>query len=256
MKRTVFDGEDINVVEQDGLYGLEDRNSKPLTAIEYESVSPCFGGYIVTKNGKCGYVEFSHRDVEDEDEHGVCLGATNGNATAWVACIYDNAQIKRNGISFRKVNYSEDIPWSEDWFDSEEGRVYRDLAYINNYTSFDCFVDDAKYPFALLLKRAGHDEWIRFSPDTAIGPWREIPLSDTGIRCILCTNQFPEADNEYSFMLCSRTGWGVTRSSNTLEDAYTMLPEIVRCVAELGTDAAIAKLTGTAAKRYIRYHEI
>jgi len=255
MKKTVFD-DDILIVEQNGLYGLEDRNSRALTEIEYESVLPCFGGFILTKNGKCGYVDFSQRDVTDEDSHGVCLGAPNANAAAWIACVYDSAQIKRNGISLRNVNYAHDIPWSEDWYDCEEHRVYRDISYINNYCSFDCFVDEAKYPYALLLKRAGHDQWIKFSTDTAIGPWREIPLDDTGVRCVLCTNQFPDSENEYSFMLCSRSGWGLTASCSSLEESYGKLPEIVKCVAELGGDESIAKLTGAPVNPYIKYHEI
>lgn len=256
MKKTVFDSEGIIIVEQNGLYGLEDCNSKPLTAIEYETVSPCFGGFILTKNGKAGYVEFSHRDTAAEDSFGVSLGAANGNASAWIPCVYESAQIKRNGISFRNVNYSNEIPWSEDWFDNEEGRLYRDLSYINSYVSYDCFVDDAKYPFALLLKRAGHNDWIKFSPDSALGPWREIPLNDTGVRCILCTNQFPDAQSEYSFMLCSRMGWGMTASSNSLAQAYAQLPNIIKNIAELPIDEAIVKLTGAPANRYLKYHEI
>ena len=234
MKTIYCEYSEMSVIEENGKFGLEDKSGHLLLPMEYDKIlSVKVGGFVLSKNGRIGYVEFSDRERLMEDEYGVVLGDPNGCAQAFLPCIYDWVDAKRNGLAL----YSESEKDAKDlWFDYKSRTLYRNMRWVENFGDFDALLDLSNSSLMPELKRAGEDAWVRFPKDSSADPWRDIPLDTVGVRCILCMEEIVNEDDEdggtvdgyeYFFLLLYKNGWTPTRAKRSLAELYAELPAIM-----------------------------
>lgn len=250
MKKIYCECDQYLIVIGDCKFGIEDKSGHLLLPFEYDRIIVAYGikdgiGFILCKNGKFGYVEFGAREHLEENEHGVVLGDPNGCALAFLPCIYDWIEAKRNGLAI----YSEQEENIKDlWYDYKSHTLYRQVRYQKNLGDFDVLIDFSHGPCIPEIKRAGIDEWVRFPQDCGIdilervhtdiygvtfvlcSEWiteteekmREIPL-DSDIEAVFEAEEYEEINDEYleySFLLLYKNGWIATPTKRTLAELY------------------------------------
>ena len=250
MKKIYCECDQYLIVIGDCKFGIEDKSGHLLLPFEYDRIIVAYGikdgiGFILCKNGKFGYVEFGAREHLEENEHGVVLGDPNGCALAFLPCIYDWIEAKRNGLAI----YSEQEENIKDlWYDYKSHTLYRQVRYQKNLGDFDVLIDFSHGPCIPEIKRAGIDEWVRFPQDCGIdilervhtdiygvtfvlcSEWiteteekmREIPL-DSDIEAVFEAEEYEEINDEYleySFLLLYKNGWIATPAKRTLAELY------------------------------------
>lgn len=250
MKRIYSEFDQHIIVEENEKFGIEDKSGHLLLPFEYDRIIVAYGirddlGFILCKNGKFGYVEFDARDHLEEYEHGVVLGDPNGCALAFLPCIYDWIEAKRNGLAI----YSEREDDIKDlWYDYKSRTLYRKVRYQKNLGDFDVLIDFSHGPCIPEIKKAGVDEWVRFPKDCGIDIWGEVHTDFYGVTFVLCSEWITETEEkireipidpenesvfeaeeyeeitdeyvEYSFLLLYKNGWIATPAKRTLAELY------------------------------------
>ena len=124
MKRIYGESGQYSIAEENELFGIVDNSGHLLLPLEYDRITVAYGikdgfGFILCKNGKFGYVEFGRREHLNEYEDRVVPDDPNGCALAFLPCIYDGIETKRNGLAM----YSEREKEIKDlWYDLKVAR--------------------------------------------------------------------------------------------------------------------------------------
>jgi len=252
MKRMYDEYDQYVIVEGNGKFGIEDKSGHLLLPFEYDRIIAACGikdgiGFILCENGKFGYIEFGKREHVEEYENGVVLGDPNGCALAFLPCLYDWIEAKRNGLAIYSER-EEDI--KDLWYDYKSRTLYRQVRYQANLGDFDVLIDFSHGPCIPEIKKAGVDEWVRFPKDCGIDILERVHTDLYGVTFVLCsewiteteekTREIPteneavfEADDyeeivdeylEYSFLLLYKNGWIVTPAKRTLAELYSEIP--------------------------------
>ena len=260
MKRKYCEFDDYVIVEVNGKYGIEDKGGHLLLPLEYESIVAAnriydSAGFILIKEGKFGYVEFGRRERLFEDKHGVILGNPSGCALAFLPCMYDLIETKRNGLAIR-LESETDV--KDLWYDYKSRTLYRQVRYVKNLGGFDVLVDFSQKNYSCIpeIKRAGADEWVRFGKDVALEIIEMVHTDIYGVTVVLCTQRISETAektqeffktpdeeaifealeyeeieneyNEYSFLLLYKEGWTVTSAKRTIAELYAEVPAMTK----------------------------
>ena len=252
MKRIYSEYDQYIIVEENGEFGIEDKSGHLLLPPEYDRIIAACGikdgiGFILCKSGKFGYVEFGARERLEEYEHGVVLGDPNGCALAFLPCMYDLIEAKRNGLAIYAEG-EEDI--KDLWYDYKSRTLYRQVRYQKNLGDFDVLIDFSHGPCIPEIKKAGVDEWVRFPKDCGIDILEEVHTDLYGVTFVLCAEWTTEAEEkireiptenesvfeaedyeeivdeylEYSFLLLYKNGWIATPAKRTLAELYAEIP--------------------------------
>ena len=256
MKRIYGNYDQHIIVEENGKFGIEDKSGHLLLPFEYDRIIVAYGikdglGFILCKNGKFGYVEFGEREHLEEYEHGVVLGDPNGCALAFLPCIYDWIEAKQNGLAIYSER-EEDI--KDLWYDYKSRTLYRQVRYQKNLGDFDVLIDFSHGPCIPEIKKAGVDEWVRFSKNCGVDILEEVHTDLYGVTFVLCAEWTTETEEkireiptenesvfeaeeyeeivdeylEYSFLLLYKNGWIATPVKRTLAELYVEIPTITK----------------------------
>ena len=254
MKRIYDEYDQYVIVEENGKFGIEDKSGHLLLPLEYDRIIVAYGikdgiGFILCKNGKFGYVEFGKREHLEEYENGVVLGDPNGCALAFLPCLYDWMEAKRNGLAI----YSEGEKDIKDlWYDYKSRTLYRQVRYRKNLGEFDELIDFSHGSCIPEIKKAGVDEWVRFPKNCGIDILEEVHTDLYGVTFVLCAEWTAETEEkireipidpenesifeaeeyeeivdeylEYSFLLLYKNGWIATPTKRTLAELYSEIP--------------------------------
>ena len=254
MKRNYDEYDQHVIVEENEKFGIEDKSGHLLLPLEYDRIIVAPGirdviGFILCKNGKFGYVEFGKREHLEEYENGVVLGDPNGCALAFLPCMYDWIEAKRNGLAI----YSEGEEDIKDlWYDYKSRTLYRQVRYQKNLGEFDVLIDFSHGPCIPEIKKAGVDEWVRFPKDCGIDILEEVHTDLYGVTFVLCSEWITETEEkireipidpenesvfeaeeyeeivdeylEYSFLILYKNGWIATPAKRTLAELYAEIP--------------------------------
>ena len=252
MKKIYDEYDQYVIIEENGKFGIEDKSGHLLLPIEYDRIIVACGvkdgiGFILCKNGNFGYIEFGKREHLEEYENGVVLGDPNGCALAFLPCLYDWMEAKRNGLAI----YSEGEEDIKDlWYDYKSRTLYRQVRYQKNLGEFDVLIDFSHGPCIPEIKKAGVDEWVRFPKDCGIDILEEVHTDLYGVTFVLCSEWTTEAEEkireiptenesvfeaedyeeivdeylEYSFLLLYKNGWIATPAKRTLAELYAETP--------------------------------
>lgn len=252
MKRIYDEYDQYVIVEENGKFGIEDKSGHLLLPLEYDRIIAACGikdgiGFILCENGKFGYIEFGKREHVEEYENGVVLGDPNGCALAFLPCLYDWIEAKRNGLAI----YSESEEDIKDlWYDYKSRTLHRQVRYQKNLGDFDVLIDFSHGPCIPEIKKAGVDEWVRFPKDCGIDILEEVHTDLYGVTFVLCAEWTTEAEEkireiptenesvfeaeeyeeivdeylEYSFLLLYKNGWIATPAKRTLAELYAEIP--------------------------------
>ena len=258
MKRIYSEYDQYIIVEENGNFGIEDKSGHLLLPLEYDRIIAACGikdgiGFILCENGKFGYIEFGKREHVEEYENGVVLGAPNGCALAFLPCLYDWIEAKRNGLAI----YSEGEGDIKDlWYDYKSRTLCRQVRYQKNLGDFDVLIDFSHGPCIPEIKKAGVDEWVRFPKDCGIDILEEVHTDLYGMTFVLCAEWTTEAEEkireipidsenesvfeaeeyeeivdeylEYSFLLLYKNGWIATPAKRTLAELYAEIPAMTK----------------------------
>ena len=256
MKRIYDEHDQYVIVEENGEFGIEDKSGHLLLPPEYDRIIAACGikdgiGFVLCKSGKFGYIEFGKREHLEEYENGVVLGDLNGCALAFLPCLYDWIEAKRNGLAI----YSEGEEDIKDlWYDYKSRIFYRQVRYQKNLGDFDVLIDFSHGPCIPEIKKAGVDEWVRFPKDCGIDILEEVHTDLYGVTFVLCAEWTTETEEkireiptenesvfeaedyeeivdeylEYSFLLLYKSGWIATPAKRTLAELYAEIPEITK----------------------------
>lgn len=256
MKRNYSEYDQHVIVEENDKYGIEDKSGHLLLPIEYDRIVIAPGirdsiGFILCKSGRFGYVEFGKREHLEEYEHGVVLGDPNGCALAFLPCIYDLIESKRNGLAIYSER-EEDI--KNLWYDYKSRTLYRQVRYQANLGGFDILIDFSHGPCIPEIKKAGVDEWVRFPKNCGIDILERVHTDLYGVTFVLCAEWITETEEkireiptenesvfeaeeyeeiakeylEYSFLLLYKNGWIATPAKRTLAELYAEIPEMTK----------------------------
>lgn len=256
MKRIYCKYEQHVIVEENGKFGIEDKSGHLLLPLEYDCIIAANGirdgiGFVLCKNGKFGYIEFGKREHLEEYENGVVLGDPNGCALAFLPCLYDWIEAKRNGLAIYS-EYEEDI--KDLWYDYKSRTLYRQVRYQDNLGDFDVLIDFSHGPCIPEIKKAGVDEWVRFPKDGGIDILEEVHTDLYGVTFVLCAEWTTESEDkireiptenesvfeaeeyeeivdeymEYSFLLLYKNGWIATPVKRTLAELYAEIPNLTK----------------------------
>lgn len=268
MKKTYSEYDPYVIAEKNGKFAIEDKSGHILLPFEYDRIADTAGikdgfGFILCQNGKFGYVEFGAREYLEEYENGVVLGDPNGCALAFLPCIYDWIEAKRNGLAIcsERGDSSKDL-----WYDYKSRTLYRQVRYQNNMGDFDVLTDFSRGPCIPEIKKAGADEWVRFPQDCGVNIWGETPTDLCGVTFVLCSEWVTEtrerireipidSENEsvfeaeeyggtvdeyveYSFLLLYKNCWTATPAKRTLAELYAEIPAITEKHTRKGNEAS------------------
>ena len=117
MKRIYDEKDQYIIVEENGKFGIEDKSGHLLLPLEYDRIIVACEikdgiGFILCKSGKFGYIEFGKREHLEEYENGVVLGDPNGCALAFLPCLYERIEVKRNGlVLYQSFFDGEEMYW-------------------------------------------------------------------------------------------------------------------------------------------------
>ena len=256
MKRIYSEYDQHIIVEENGNFGIEDKSGHLLLPLEYDRIIVASGirdviGFIFCKNGKFGYVEFGKREHVEEYENGVVLGDPNGCALAFLPCIYDWIEAKRNGLAIYS-ECEEDI--KDLWYDYKSRTLYRQVRYQKNLGEFDVLIDFSHGPCIPEIKKAGVDEWVRFPKNCGVDILERVHTDLYGVTFVLCAEWTTETEEkireiptenesvfeaeeyeeigdeymEYSFLLLYKNGWIATPVKRTLAELYAEIPTITQ----------------------------
>ena len=254
MKRIYDEYDQYVIVEENGKFGIEDKSGHLLLPLEYDRIIAACGikdgiGFILCENGKFGYIEFGKREHVEEYENGVVLGDPNGCALAFLPCLYDWIEAKRNGLAI----YSEGEEDIKDlWYDYKSRTLYRQVRYQKNLGDFDVLIDFSHGPCIPEIKKAGVDEWVRFPQNCGIDVLERVHTDLYGVTFVLCSEWTTETEEkireipidpeneavfeaedyeeivdeylEYSFLLLYKNGWIATPTKRTLAELYSEIP--------------------------------
>ena len=252
MKRIYSEYDQYIIVEENGEFGIEDKSGHLLLPPEYDRVVLARGirdniGFILCKSGKFGYMEFGAREHLEEYENGVVLGDPNGCALAFLPCLYDWIEAKRNGLAI----YSEGEEDIKDlWYDYKSRTLYRQVRYQKNLGDFDVLIDFSHGPCIPEIKKAGVDEWVIFPKNCGIDVLERVHTDLYGVTFVLCAEWTTETEEkireiptenesvfeaedyeeivdeylEYSFLLLYKNGWIATPAKRTLAELYSEIP--------------------------------
>lgn len=252
MKKIYDEIDKYIIVEENGKFGIEDKSGHLLLPIEYDRIIVACGvkdgiGFILCKNGKFGYIEFGKREHVEEYENGVVLGDPNGCALAFLPCIYDWIEAKRNGLAIYS-EHEEDI--KDLWYDYKSRTLYRQVRYQANLDDFDVLIDFSHGPCIPEIKKAGVDEWVRFPKNCGVDILERVHTDLYGVTFVLCAEWTTETEEkireiptenesvfeaeeyeeivdeymEYSFLLLYKNGWITTPTKRTLAELYAEIP--------------------------------
>ena len=252
MKKIYDEYNQYVIIEENGKFGIEVKSGHLLLPIEYDRIIVACGvkdgiGFILCKNGNFGYIEFGKRERIEEYENGVVLGDPNGCALAFLPCIYDWIEAKRNGLAI----YSEHEKDIKDlWFDYKSRTLYRQVRYQDNLGDFDVLIDFSHGPCIPEIKKAGVDEWVRFPQNCGIDILGRVHTDLYGVSVVLCAEWTTETEEkireiptenesvfeaeeyeeivdeyiEYSFLILYKDGWITTPTKRTLAELYAEIP--------------------------------
>lgn len=252
MKRIYDEYDQYVIVEENGKFCIEDKSGHLLLPLEYDRIIAACGikdgiGFILCQNGKFGYIEFGKREHVEEYENGMVLGAPNGCALAFLPCIYDWIEAKRNGFAIYSER-EEDI--KDLWYDYKSRTLYRQVRYQANLGDFDVLIDFSHGPCIPEIKKAGVDEWVRFSQNCGIDILGRVHTDLYGVTFVLCAEWTTENEEkireiptenesvfeaeeyeeivdeymEYSFLILYKNGWITTPTKRTLAELYAEIP--------------------------------
>ena len=175
------------------------------------------------------------------------LGDPNGCALAFLPCLYDWIEAKRNGLAI----YSEGEEDIKDlWYDYKSHTLYRQVRYQKNLGDFDVLIDFSHGPCIPEIKKAGVDEWVRFPQNCGIDVLERVHTDLYGVTFVLCSEWTTETEEkireiptenesvfeaeeyeeivdeylEYSFLLLYKNGWIATPTKRTLAELYAEIP--------------------------------
>ena len=252
MKKIYDEYDQYVIVEENGKFGIEDKSGHLLLPLEYDRIIAACGikdgiGFILCENGKFGYIEFGKREHLEEYENGVVLGDPNGCALAFLPCLYDWIEAKRNGLAI----YSEREGDIKDlWYDYKSRTLYRQVWYQKNLGDFDVLIDFSHGPCIPEIKKAGVDEWVKFPKDCGIDILERVHTDLYGVTFVLCSEWITETEEkireipteneavfeaedyeeivdeylEYSYLLLYKNGWIATPAKRTLAELYAEIP--------------------------------
>lgn len=256
MKKNYGDYDQHIIVEENEKFGIEDKSGHLLLPLEYDRIIVVSGirdviGFILCKNGKFGYVEFGKREHLEEYESGVVLGDPNGCALAFLPCIYDWIEAKRNGLAIYS-ELEEDI--KDLWYDYKSRTLYRQVRYQDNLGDFDVLIDFSHDPCIPEIKKAGVDEWVRFPKNCGVDILGRVHTDLYGVTFVLCAEWTAETEEkirekptenesvfeaeeyeeivdeymEYSFLLLYKNGWITTPVKRTIAELYAEISTITQ----------------------------
>ena len=264
MKKIYDEYDQYVIVEENGKFGIEDKSGHLLLPLEYDRIIVACGvkdgiGFILCKNGNFGYIEFGKREHLEEYENGVVLGDPNGCALAFLPCLYDWMEAKRNGLAI----YSEGEEDIKDlWYDYKSRTLYRQVRYQKNLGDFDVLIDFSHGPCIPEIKKAGVDEWVRFPKDCGIDILERVHTDLYGVTFVLCSEWITETEEktreiptenesvfeaeeyeeivdeylEYSFLLLYKNGWIATPAKRTLAELYAEIPAMTKGHVQKGNE--------------------
>ena len=251
MKRNYDEYDQYVIVEENGKFGIEDKSGHLLLPLEYDHIIAACGikdgiGFILCESGKFGYIEFGKREHVEEYENGAVLGDPNGCALAFLPCLCDWIEAKRNGLAIYSER-EEDI--KDLWYDYKSRTLYRQVRYQKNLGDFDVLIDFSHGPCIPEIKKAGVDEWVRFPEDCGIDILERVHTDLYGVTFVLCSEWITETEEkireitidpeneavfeakdyeeivneylEYSFLLLYENGWIATPAKRTLAELYS-----------------------------------
>ena len=252
MKKIYDEYDQCGIIEENGKFGIEDKSGHLLLPLEYDRIVVAYGikdgiGFILCKNGKFGYIEFGKREHAEEYENGVVLGDPNGCALAFLPCIYNWIEAKRNGLAIY-FECDEDI--KDLWFDYKSRALYRQVRFQANLGDFDVLIDFSRGPCIPEIKKTGVDEWVRFPQNCGIDILGRVHTDLYGVTFVLCAEWTPEAEEkireiptenesvfeaeeyeetvdeymEYSFLILYKNGWISTPTKRTIAELYAEIP--------------------------------
>ena len=252
MKKIYDEYDQYVIIEENGKFCIEDKSGHLLLPLEYDRIIVACGvkdgiGFILCKNGKFGYIEFGKREHVEEYENGVVLGDPNGCALAFLPCIYDWIEAKRNGLAIYS-EHEEDI--KDLWYDYKSRTLYRQVRYQANLDDFDVLIDFSHGPCIPEIKKAGVDEWVRFPKNCGVDILKRVHTDLYGVTFVLCAEWTTETEEkireiptenesvfeaeeyeeivdeymEYSFLLLYKNGWITTPTKRTLAELYAEIP--------------------------------
>lgn len=252
MKKIYDEYDQYVIIEENGKFGIEVKSGQLLLPIEYDRIIVVCGvkdgiGFILSKNGNFGYIEFGKREHVEEYENGVVLGDPNGCALAFLPCIYDWIEAERNGLAIYSER-EEDI--KDLWYDYKSRTLYRQVRYQANLGDFDVLIDFSHGPCIPEIKKAGVDEWVRFPQNCGVDILERVHTDLYGVTVVLCAEWTTETEEkireiptenesvfeaeeyeeivdeymEYSFLLLYKNGWITTPTKRTLAELYTEIP--------------------------------
>ena len=264
MKRIYRKYDQQVIAEENGMFGIEDKNGHLLFPFEYDRITSVNGisdsiGFLLCKNGKFGYVELGNCERLEEYENGVILGDPNGCALAFLPCIYDWIDAKRNGLAIYS-SLEKDV--QDLWYDYKSRTLYRQMRYQENLGDFDVLIDFSHGACIPEIKKAGADEWVRFPKACGIDVLGEIPTDIYGVTFALCAEWITDPDDEssddfleYSFLLLYKNGWTVTRAVRTLAELYAQIPAITQGHAHKKDEATNEKQSYRLLCKYKKRNE-
>lgn len=190
-----------NLVRKGGLFGLTDSEGEQIMPCEYDSVFYEGGGFVLTRNSKSGYVKFQ----EETPPHGadeVVIGYPAKCAEQYLPCVYDRIEPTRNGLILYSMTGNEFFSAKREWFDFEEGKVYRNLHFLRNYGEFDKFLDTDKPTDNSKLKKAGKESYISLPFNMSGEILYEVSLYNGGARYFVCVEELTDEEAERKGHIC------------------------------------------------------
>lgn len=254
MKKIYSEYEQHMIVEDNEKFGIEDKSGHLLLPIEYDSITVPIGirdgmGFILLKGGKFGYIEFPMAKRQDEHEYGSAAEDPDGCAQAFLPCVYDWIDAKRNGLALYSGREKEN---QDLWYDYKSHTLYRQVCYEGNLGDFDVLIDFSHGPCIPEIKKAGVDEWVKFPKDCGIDILERVHTDLYGVTFVLCSEWITETEEkireipidpeneavfeakdyeeivdeylEYSFLLLYKNGWIATPAKRTLAELYAEIP--------------------------------
>ena len=214
-KNRIFSN-DFNVTENDGKYGLNDKNGKTILYPAYDSIWELDSfDFIIEQDGKFGYVDFNEQ-----------------NEIELLLPLYDVIIKKEHGLSLiKRGELDEEIKtvYGEQrfWYDTKSHTLHPNMTHIRSFKEHDLFISTKKcdYGKAPFLKKWGENIYLEIPYDVSIDILYEIPCGSFSLFVVV-----EECENdayEYCFLIAKKDGnYTFTASQKSIEELYKTLPSL------------------------------
>lgn len=207
IKNRIFSN-DFNVTENDGKYGLNDKNGKTILYPVYDSIWELDNlDFIIEQKGKFGYADFNGQ-----------------NEIELLLPFYDVITKKEHGLSLTKRTEQGNEYF---WYDTKGHTLHPNMMHIRSFKEYDLFISTKKcdYGKSPFLKKWGEITYLEIPYNVSADILYEIPCGSFSLFVVIEERENDEY--EYCFLIVKNDGkYTFTASKKSIEELYRIFPNL------------------------------